>query len=79
LPETAGVAALFRPTGLLGPVATTAFQTIYPRRRGAKKPKAGDEERPRLLNSCHAMRSDGAVIKQHWPQFYTGPDKVANE
>jgi hypothetical protein len=31
------------------------------------------------LNSCHAMRGDGAVIKQHWPQFYTGPDKAANE
>ena len=67
-------------TELLGPMATTAYQTIHPRRRGEKKPKAGDREHPRLVNSCHALRSDGAVIRQHWPQFYTGADQpVVNE
>ncbi|MFO1433761.1 MAG: DUF2889 domain-containing protein [Candidatus Competibacteraceae bacterium] len=74
-----GVEGCTHLTELLGPVATTAFQTIHPRRRGEKKPKVGDDEQPRLLNSCHAMRSDGMVIKNHWPKFYTGPDKAANE
>lgn len=74
-----GVEGCTHLTELLGPVATTAFQTIHPRRRGEKKPMTGDDEQPRLLNSCHAMRSDSVVIKERWPKFYTGPDKVANE
>ncbi len=74
-----GVEGCTHLTELLGPVATTAFQTIHPRRRGEKKPMAGDDEQPRLLNSCHAMRSDSVVIKERWPKFYTGPDKAANE
>jgi hypothetical protein len=24
------------------------------------------------LNSCHAFRSDGPVVKDNWPDFYTG-------
>ena len=67
-------------TELLGPIATTAFQTMLPHRRGQKKPKPGDPERPRILNSCHALDTMGKVVRQHWPKFYTGPDKtVANE
>lgn len=72
-----GVAGCTHLTELLLPIATTAYQTIHPRRRGEKKPKSGDSEHPRLVNSCHALRSDGEVIRQHWPQFYTGPDKPA--
>jgi len=65
---------------LLGPVATTAFQTIMPlherERRdsdGAAK-QAGDgiPKRPRLLNTCHAFREDGPKTKEFWPDFYTG-------
>lgn len=59
-------------TELLGPLATTAFQTLYPHRRGEKKPKPGDTERPRILNSCHALATDGPVVQEHWPKFYTG-------
>jgi hypothetical protein len=57
---------------LLGPVATTAFQTVYParvKREGAGR-KAG---KPLLLDSCHAYRSDGPVVREKWPEFYTGP------
>jgi hypothetical protein len=64
-------------TELLGPLATTAFQTLYPHRRGEKKPKAGDPERPRILNSCHALSTDGEVVREHWPTFYTGADRQA--
>jgi len=65
---------------LLGPVATTAFQTIMPLRErerrdsdGAAK-QAGDgiPKRPRLLNTCHAFREDGPKTKEFWPDFYTG-------
>lgn len=70
---------------LLGPVATTAFQTIWPlrtREREAAQAKAGAaqndgiektaNERPRLLNTCHAFREDGPKVKEFWPDFYTG-------
>ena len=56
---------------LLGPVATTAFQTIYPikSRRQESRP---DAKKPLMLDSCHALASDGEIVKRHWPQFYTG-------
>ncbi|HYD29548.1 MAG TPA: DUF2889 domain-containing protein [Azospirillaceae bacterium] len=60
---------------LLGPVATTAFQTIYPalsRERaetGGPKVKA----RPPMLDTCHALASDGEVVQRHWPEFFKTP------
>lgn len=68
---------------LMGPVATTAMQSILPVKankeraaraaRGEAEP-AGDGRRPRLLNTCHAFASDGPVVRRQWPTFYTGPD-----
>jgi len=60
---------------MLGPVATTAFQTIYPYRNRVKSrtgeaPKA---PRPRLVDTCHGWSSKGAVVKQLYPDRYTGP------
>ncbi len=65
---------------LMGPIATTAFQTIYPYRHrltrdtGAQSsPKtAKRSEQSRLIGTCHALKSDGEVVKQLWPEFYTG-------
>lgn len=70
---------------LLGPMATTAFQTIYPvltRERAAAEGKAAEsgppsppsagDRRPPLLNSCHAFASDGEIARRLWPAFYTG-------
>ncbi len=60
---------------LMGPVATTAYQTVYPYRRrlaGGDRPPA-PKERPRLIDTCHAFRSDGEVVKRLWPDYYTGP------
>ena len=65
---------------LLGPVATTAFQTIMPLRERERKERASDDRQtrpprkpPRLLNTCHAFREDGPKVKAFWPDFYTGP------
>ncbi len=59
---------------LLGPMATTAFQTIYPAR--VKRDGSADPgRRPPMLDSCHAYRSDGPLVKQRWPAFYTGPGR----
>ncbi len=68
---------------LLGPVATTAFQTIIPvlaREKGQASMPAVDQEgdekkRPPLINSCHAFSSTGDVVKKRWPEWYQGSDK----
>lgn len=64
---------------LLGPMATTAFQTIAPilhRERAERDAAAGKTEdpaqRPKLLDTCHAFASDSPVVKRRWPAFYTG-------
>ena len=63
---------------LMGPIATTAYQTIYPYRRrltqaGGDAPPQPPKERPRLIGTCHAFRSDGEIVKRLWPDYYTGP------
>ncbi|HZP86364.1 MAG TPA: DUF2889 domain-containing protein [Burkholderiales bacterium] len=61
---------------LLGPVATTAFQTVYSSRvkRDAAK---GVSAKPGLINTCHAYADDGALVKKRWPQWYRGREEEA--
>ncbi len=59
---------------LLGPIATTAFQTIFPLRERRRK-EAGTNPPPvekTPVNTCHALRSDGPVVRDLWPAYYTG-------
>jgi Protein of unknown function (DUF2889) len=64
---------------LMGPIATTAYQTIYPYRHRLTR-QSGDappqppkpKGRPRLIDTCHAFRSDGEIVKRLWPDHYTG-------
>lgn len=61
---------------LLGPLTTTALQTVGgARRRRENSPAPGT--RPPLIDSCHAFRSDGAVVRRQWPAFYTGGEEDA--
>jgi len=53
---------------LLGPVATTAFQTIYPILRRERPAPA--EQKPPMLGTCHAYAPDSAVVKRLWPDYY---------
>jgi hypothetical protein len=61
---------------LLGPLGTTAFQTIFPYRHRLQKdelPKPTQPpKRPRLLETCYAFATDRPVVKRIWPDFYTG-------
>lgn len=60
---------------LLGPIATTAFQTVQnwkPKKSTTAPPDA--ERPPRILNSCHALARNGEVVKEHHPRWYTGND-----
>jgi len=56
---------------LLGPVATTAFQTIYGARERVR-PAGADGRRPALIGSCHMYAPDGAIVLERWPRWYTG-------
>lgn len=53
---------------LLAPIATTAFQAIYPLTT-RNKISSGDV-RPPLLNNCHALSESSPVVKQSWPAYY---------
>jgi hypothetical protein len=63
---------------LLGPLATTAFQTVFPiknRDEAAAQGQGGKlTQRPQLIDTCHALASDGQVVKESWPDYYTGND-----
>jgi hypothetical protein len=76
---------------LLGPVATTAFQTVssgkareLERAHRAKSdlaPTADAPSKPRrkpyVIDTCHAWAADGPVVRRWAPDFYTGPDAEA--
>lgn len=57
---------------LLGPVATTAFQTIYSARE-KRHPAGSDGRRPGLIGTCHMYAPDGAIVRERWPRWATGP------
>jgi hypothetical protein len=68
-----GVAGCTHLTELLGPVATTAFQTLAAKRQQEPQNQAeGQRKPPRILDTCHALASDGPVVREIWPEFYTG-------
>lgn len=59
---------------LLRPVATVAYKTV---RRAANTAtsvaKAGTDDNPSQIDTCHALASDGEVVRKRWPASYTGP------
>ena len=77
---------------LLGPVATTAFQTVSSgkarelnrahRAKQGEVPKPAPSapkaaRKPYVVDTCHAWAADGEVVKRWAPQFYTGPGAEA--
>ena len=59
-------------TELLGPIATTAFQTLTAKRRVERE--RDPNRAPRFLDTCHAHARTSVVVKEFWPQHYTGND-----
>lgn len=75
-----GVKGCTHLTELLGPVATTFFQTFYGEHYDEEDAKpAAARKPPPVLNTCHALASDSPVVKRRWPQAYTGPDRELDE
>ena len=62
---------------LLGPMATTAFQTRVSISGPDQLPVDGQPARknaPVYINSCHSYAKDGPIIKLYWPEFYKKGD-----
>jgi hypothetical protein len=59
-------------TELLGPVATTAIQTITSETMKRSKQDASEpsESSSLFLNSCYSLAVDSPVVKEHWPEQY---------
>ena len=58
---------------LLGPVATTAIQTIASEKM--KRDRDSNNSRSSyFIDSCHSLSSDSPVVKMHWPDQYNGTD-----
>ncbi len=58
---------------LLGAIATTAYQTLGGEKKHSTKDQKANNA-TRLVNSCHALSSDGPVVRQKWADQYTGDD-----
>jgi hypothetical protein len=62
---------------LLYPVATTAYQTIFPWKERERR-LAGEDEATAIrqgppLDSCWAFSTGRDVVRRLWPEKYTGP------
>lgn len=67
---------------MLRAMATVAFQTLYgwqERRKREAGQSQGDGppgqdaapgRKPGFIDSCHALASDGEIVRTHWPEFY---------
>ncbi len=56
---------------MLAPIATAAYQTLYPvlkRRRESQSEQ--ERDKPSMIDGCHAMDSSGELVKERWPEYY---------
>ncbi|WP_250479252.1 MULTISPECIES: DUF2889 domain-containing protein [unclassified Caballeronia] len=56
-------------TELIGAVATAAFQTM------SEEINASGTMRPFQLDGCHALRTDGPLVKAFHPKWYEAPKR----
>lgn len=65
-------------TELLASMGTVAFQTLHSVwvRKGSERPKGA---RPSLLDSCYSYRSDGALARTNWPDYFEGQEKTGED
>lgn len=57
---------------LLGPVTATALQTVAGARSRRQEQDSGGRP-PAVIDTCHALRADGPIVRREWPAFYRGP------
>ena len=59
-------------TELLGPIATTAIQTIFSKKQERDNNSANRHRKlsRSFIGSCHSYAADSPVVKEHWPEQY---------
>ncbi len=62
---------------LLQQMATVVFQTTYATRMKIRERADAEFSRPGQIDTCHAYRADGPVVKRYWPHVYTGGEAPA--
>jgi len=62
---------------LLMPLATAAYQTLAPLRRGRNGNRLDASGRPAKIDTCHTYASGSEQTLLRWPAFYTGDKKSA--
>ncbi len=72
-------------TELLGPIATTAVQTLVSELARIEQQQGEDEtaiDEKKLamgfLDSCHSLASSSPVVREHWPNYYRPADEDGN-
>ena len=61
-------------TRLLEELAVVAAQTVWPLRRQTRPAADAEAARqPPFIDTCHALRSDGPVVREHYPRWYRAP------
>lgn len=58
---------------VMGPLAVTAFQAIYSRRKRQRKVEQ-EGTRPALLDTCHSYATNSPIVERQWPQFFKPAD-----
>lgn len=61
--------------GLLGPMASTAFQSMNPVRADSPQP-VDQNGRPLKIDSCYAYATSGEVVQRMWPEYYRPADQA---
>lgn len=67
-------------TELLGPIATTAIQTISSVRSGRSRQSDTGQSPPKsvFIDTCYALSANSPVVKEHWPDQYRSNVKQEN-
>ncbi len=68
-----GVRGCVHVVDLLRPVGTVGFKTVAREagQHGVAAARKADD-RPYQINTCHALASDGDIVRDRWPEHYTG-------
>lgn len=68
-----GVGGCVHIVDLLGPVGTIGFKSVI-RESGQDDavPEDRVDDKPYQVNTCHALASDGDIVRDRWPDLYTG-------
>ena len=58
---------------LIGPLATTAYQTIIPLKNSRQNNKS-PATRPAIIDTCYGWSAHGPIVKRTWPKYYEGSE-----